>query len=223
MNVTAAIDQVVARTANLGSADAGYANLRTMILEFLTQEFEWYWTARQWKRRRASTTVTVTSGSGELPTNFSSLGTEGGVWNTNTGRELREISEDELRLINLQPGYSVSDPRYFTIYGLNTSDFTYEIHVETNSSALSLTVAYNIIPPTLDEDTGVDNLKYIPEHFHQSVVIPAVRSHMLWKKGEQSWEDHEKQRLRGLDHMIREERRRQGSGRQFPSFFGGRL
>jgi hypothetical protein len=226
MDVTAAIDQIVARTANVGSADADYSNLRTRVLEYLTQEFQWYWTARQWKWRRTSTTLTVTANSGaaDLPTNFGSIGPEGGVWNTSNGKQLEEVSEDMLREIKEQPLSGTSDPDFFSLYGQNTSDYTLQLQTENNTASLSLKVSYNKIPPTLSEEASeVNNIKQLPSHYHQSVIIPALRSHILWAKGDASWQDHEQQRLRGLDHMMREERRRQGSARQLPSFFGGRL
>lgn len=226
MTLTEIIDQIVGRTDNVGLADGDYAQRRLRHQEYTIEEGQNIWNARQWKWKRTSTTLSISANAGfvNLPTDFGSIGRQTLLTNTATGTRLRWISEDEMRERKDQPGVTEGDPDEYSIYEQG-SEYQYRLHVVTNSSALSIKFPYNKAFPTLTESdpTTVDNSKQIPEQYHQSVWIPAVRSLAAFHKGDQSWEEHQKQRDRGLLIMIRNERQPQDTLQQFPSFFGGRM
>jgi hypothetical protein len=227
MNVTEFITQIVGRNDNSQPLDADYSNRRTRALEYLTEEYEFLWTAREWPFRRAIAAVTVPAltGAASLPSDFQNIGRRGRVFNTATGAPLTWVSESALLdLGNATTGFSVGLPRFYSIFGYDT-DFVRIINIENNTDEVILGVAYNKKPPTLDEDVtgGLNNLKAIPEEYHQSVLIPAVRSLAAFHRGDSSWEAHDQKRMRGLNAMIKAERQPQDTLGQFPSFFGGSM
>lgn len=225
MNVTQIIDQIIGRTDNVSTIDGDYARRRQRHLEYLIEEANYLYTAREWKWRRTSTTVTISSGTGfaDLPTDFQSIGRQSLVTNTANGKVLRWASEDELRAEKDIPGHTTGDPDVYSIYDQST-DFEYRIQTVTVSQNVTLLVPYNKALPVLDEDasSGLNNIKCIPEHYHQTVLIPALRSLADFSTGKNDWQAHERQRERGLRLMIRQERLPQDTMGQFPSFFGGR-
>jgi hypothetical protein len=225
VDVTAFITQIRARNDNSQPLDADYSGHRTRILEYLIEEFEFLWTAREWSWRRTSANVTVPAnqGYGDFPSNYQSIGRKGGVWNTANGKQLRFKPEDFLRNCKILSSTTTADPDYYSEYGQNASDYTKLLQTENNSETLTLLVAYNKKAPDLDDTTNTANLNAIPEEYHQSVLIPAVRSLAAFHRGDADWAAHEARRMKGLDHMIRTERKPQDRSGQFPSFFGGSI
>ena len=223
MNVTEILDQITGRTDNVGLSDSDYTNRRTRLLEYTVEEGVLIWLARDWVWRRTSTTLTipVSQGFANLPTDFGSIGRRALLTNTVTGRQIPFAPEDELRRVKDQPGVTTSDPDAYSIYGQGT-DFEYRLQVVTNTIQLTYTLPYNKSFPTLDETTNINASKQIPEQYHQTVWIPAIRSLASFAKGDQSWQEHQKQRDKGIALMMRQERLPQDTLGQFPSFFGGR-
>ena len=222
MDVTTFLDQIIGRTDNVGLTDVDYATRRTRHLEYMVEEGTYLYTARQWPWRRVSTTLTVPINQGyvNLPSDFGSIGRRALVTNTVTGTQLKYVNENELREEKDSPNVTTSEPTVYSIYGQGT-DYEYRFQIVTNSIQLTFMFPYNKKFPTLDESTNLNASKVIPEQYHQSVWIPAVRSLASFSKGDQSWEAHIAQREKGLKHMIREERLPQDTLGQFPSFFGG--
>lgn len=66
----------------------------------------------------------------------------------------------------------------------------------------------------------VNDIKRIPEKYHQRVIMPGMRAKARESKGDARWQRAVQEYERGQVFMKREEQRFQGEFRQLPSFFG---
>lgn len=66
----------------------------------------------------------------------------------------------------------------------------------------------------------LDDIKTIPEKYHQPVLIPGMRSKARESKGDARWQRSLQEYTTGKKWMKMEEQRFQGEWRQLPSFFG---
>ena len=166
-----------------------------------------------------------------LPPNFLRVGDCGGVFGP-TGAELDAVSEQEMVAIQSQPG-GVSDlPGVYSVYGIDPITSVPFINIPINSAPVALTVYYETKLATLDEVAssdgppvvvgGLDNIKLIPEVWHQSVLIPGLRAMFRQTVGDARYQDFRQDpgfRM-GLKEMVKWERHGDETTRSLPSFFG---
>ena len=194
MNGKSVIDQILTGTYKLPLLDADNSARRAQILEWVNESVQRLWYARGWPFRRAvQDPVTLSSGVGELPSTFQSINAQrfGGVWVKSTGVPLRPISESEMRsLRNVPGGIGDGDPSCYSIYGINTSDYTQKINCDTTGST-QLIVAFEQTPPAIVDDDTDTSLSAIPAAFHQSCVVPCVRAFAQKDLGEDGDPDME--------------------------------
>lgn len=179
MDVTAYITQVLGHEFNIPALDADNTDRRTRTLEFLTQLVErvWYAKAWPWRRSISSVSVLVNTYASNLPADFQSIGDRryGGVWLS--GEPLTGIPEWQMREIQESTdGGSTSTPEVYSIYGQDPTLYRYQIQVPKAAAGYTLRVAYESLPPTLDESGNVANLQKIPAQYHQSCLIPPGRA-----------------------------------------------
>ena len=224
MNVTEAIDQVLRRTDNVTESEADYDERRQRLLEYLREVFEEIWWLNDHQFRRRSTTVTVPAMAGVIEVPTRSLGTYGGIYLNKAahgiGRQLEEKPEQVI--FDLQAtDYSTALPEIYAYSGSSGApNYLPQIIIPINSSAVTLDVKYLANPPTLDEKANVENLKELPEKYHQTVLIPGLRAKARESTADNRWQNSVREWEKAKEWFLREERRFQGTFRQLPSFFG---
>ncbi len=226
MNVTEIISQVLARDDNISETDADNATRRTRLLEYLREIVAEVWWRRDWTWKKTRATVTVPSGQGyvSLPADFASFGMYGGVYRPTGGAGgdgvKLEMKPESVITDLRESGYSTGTPTIFAIFGQDPTTYLQYIQIPNNPGDVPLVLWYQPNPPTIDEAANVENIKKIPEKYHQLVVVPGLRAKARESKGDAMWQkalaDYEK----GLVWMQAEENRFQGEYRQLPSFFG---
>jgi hypothetical protein len=73
---------------------------------------------------------------------------------------------------------------------------------------------------TVDLEGHVEDIKEIPEKYHQLVIIPGLKAKTRESKGDARWQSMFAAYQKAQMDMKREEARFQGEFRQLPSFFG---
>ena len=76
------------------------------------------------------------------------------------------------------------------------------------------------VGPSVQVQGHLDDIKKIPEKYHQPVLIPGMRSKARESKGDARWQRSMQEYTAGKKWMKMEEQRFQGEWRQLPSFFG---
>jgi len=227
VNVTEIIDQVIARDDNISEVSADNDQRRQRHLEYLREVVAEVWWRRDWtfKKTRATVTIPAGQGYGSVPPDFSSLGNFGGVYypigGLSDGRKLEMVPESvivEYREVN----YTASGPpEIFALFGQDPITYLQYIQIPINAAEVTLTVWYQPNPPTIDESANVENIKKIPEKYHQLVVVPGLRAKARESKGDARWQASVGEYEKGMIWMQTEENRFQGDPvRQVPSFFG---
>ena len=227
--VTQAIDEIVDFTDNTGTSQTDQSERRRRHLQMLKDRVDYIRYYRDWDFIRSYTSVAIAAaaGFGYLPTDFLAIGKYGGVYDLlSSGRALDWVPESvilEARVSSTSP----SSLAVYSIFGLaiptppGTGAPQRQIQIPPNATAASLGVAYNTKAPTLDESTNNANLVLaVPEEYHQTVLIPAIRAKARESLGDARWRNAEGDFKEGLKVMLRTCRRSQGTMQRLPSFFG---
>lgn len=226
MTVVAYITQILGREWNISALDSDNLERRARALEFLVQLAERIWFARAWPWRRSVSSVTILQNLSEanLPLDFLSIGDKryGGVWLASTGDPLEPIPEWRLRDIRENPnGSTETNPEVYSVFGQDPTTYQYKIQVPLPAtSAYNLRVAYETIPPTLDESSNSANLNKIPAHYHQSCLIPPGRAFARRAFGAQDV-DVDAEIDKAIKRMGDAERPGTDGPAQLPEFYGG--
>lgn len=220
MNVTQAIDQVLQRTENVGVPTADYVQRRLRLLEYLHEVRDELWWLRDWVWKRRESSVTVPAGAAKvvLPTDFGSIGVFGGCYLPD-GTKLRLVPEYEID-DGRTGGERTDTPGIWALYDMDTATGRQYLQIPQNDGAVELLLKYNARPPDLDEGSNVNNLRLIPEDFHQLVVIPGLRMKARESTGDARWKNSAAEYEKGKRFMLSEDSRHQGQPRHLPSFFG---
>lgn len=221
MTVTEAIDQVLQRTENAGVPTADYVQRRQRLLEYLCEVRDELWWLRDWVWKRGEAEVTVAAGAAKalLPLDFGSIGVYGGCFLAQDGTKLRLVPESEIDDTR-QGGEHTDQPGIWALFDMDTATGRQYIQIPLNDGPVTLRLKYNRRPPTFDEGANVDNLKQIPEDFHQLVVIPGLRKKARESAGDARWKASAMEYESGKRFMLSEDSRHQGQPRRLPSFFG---
>jgi hypothetical protein len=225
MNATEIVSQELAYTDNINPTDSDYADRRVRILYLLREvaadvitDGEWTWL------RKVATPLTVAAGTGyvNLPVTFGQLGDYGGVYllSQQSGDPLEHVPEHEIRQAQMS-GVRTDTPGMFSIFGEDPITFAKRLNFPLNTGAYNVAVDYLLKVPDIDETVAnVNNIKLIPEEWHQRVLLPGIRAKSLESKGDARWQNHQAAYLAGLKRMRGKFRRRQGTIWQLPGFFG---
>lgn len=225
MNVTQIIDQVLERTDNIVGSPADYLQRRQRLLEALRETADEIWWMRDWTWRSKRDVVTIPVGQGfvEMPADWSSFGNYGGVYQTvaggGDGKKLDLVVESEIR-DDRERDIRTTNPLKFAIFGQDAASYLSLLQTQINDAQVELAVWYQMNVPELDETTNVNNIKRIPEKYHQRVIVPGVRYRSRESKGDDRWKNSLTEYEKGQRWMLTEEARMQGQERQLPGFFG---
>ena len=120
------------------------------------------------------------------------------------------------------------DEKYVRISGFANDDNNGEFEIVGTVT----TNAMNVLKPAGDdlvnEAAGasvvlqghVNDIKKIPEKYHQTVIMPGLRAKARESKGDAKWQTSLSEYKEGIKGMKKEEQRFQGTWRKLPSFFG---
>jgi len=223
VDATQAISQVLAYTDHINPTDADYADRRVMLRYLLQELLGEVVTDCEWTFLRTGAQKTVSAGLGyvNLDANFGQLGDYGSVHLASNldGEPLDHVTEDVIRNIWAR-GDRTNTPRCFSIFGEDPTTFVKRMNFPINDQSYDVVIDYLKGTPTIDESSNVNNLKIIPEEFHQQVIIPGLRAKSLEGKGDTRWQNAEARYREGMKKMRAKFRRRQGTVTQLPSFFG---
>ena len=228
MQVSEAIDQIIAFSDNVAPAGADYAARRQRILYWLIEECSSTYYKREWTYRLKGSVaphvvVAANAGFGLLPVDYLAFGKLGAVYNeTQGGAPMTMAVESEVTDL-LAMTTKVSNSRIFTVFGTDgAAPPRKQIWIPINADEVTLRLWYHQKVPTLDEGTNNNKLdQAIPEEYQQTVIIPGVRMRARRSKGDTRWQADQIERAEGLEEMIRNNRRMQAGQQQLPSFFGG--
>jgi hypothetical protein len=232
VNVTEILDQIMRRSDRIGSPTADYADRRQLHLDFLREIVDDVWYFRDWPWKRTTENIVVPDGIGfvAMPANYSSMGKYGSIYrlidSSNTGNPLEERPEGDIFDLR-QTEFITDDPRIFCFSGQDTDVASPTLgrpyfQIPWNKGDLTFAVWYQMLTPTLDESANVENLKLIPEKYHQSVIVHGMRYKAIESKGDDRWAFEFQEYEKGKKMMKEEEARLQGRTPRLPSFFGRR-
>lgn len=227
MNVTEIIDQVHERSENIKGSSADYADRRLRLLDYLREVEQEIWYLRDWVWKLKRTTAVVPGGTHyvKVPDDFASFGPSGGVYQDMSGGgdgiRFDLLTESEILDERERPNTG-TNPHVFSLFDRDPTTFQPLIQMPSNVIDVPIAIWYQPLAPEIDEGANVNNIKLIPERFHQLVLIPGVRYKARESKSDDRWKNSLQEYERGKQRMLTEETRWQGRVRQLPSFFGAR-
>lgn len=223
-----AITQVMTGVYRIPALDGDNADRRAQLLEWLQEIVQRVWYAKSWSwRRSVLDPFTLASGVKKTPEDFQAVGEtrKGGLWVKATGDRLHPASEQAMRDLRNRPGGAGSgDPTCYSIYGQDDTDLTAEIVCNTTANT-QLILAYELRPPVVADDDEDGGLPLIPAQYHQSAIVPALRTFARERKGD-AGQDPEQAILRAIATIAAAERPDADLPTQSPRFsdsFGGFL
>ena len=185
------ISRTITYVYKVAATDASNTTLRARVLQFAQEIFDDTWTVSTgpWKRTRGTVSIADGAGVGDLPATFGQIGRDGKVL---IATKATDLSEEPWEAVAAQWEEGVqgaigrtTDPRWYSVYGFNTSTARRTIRIQPNSGAFTLAVHYDEIPPTLtDADTVASNLVRIPVDYHFRVLLVGVRMMAMMDKGD---------------------------------------
>lgn len=225
MTVTEFIDEIVQFEDNVAPTDASNTENRARILAVLQRRFNALWFRRPWAWTIATDSVSLSGVSGQveqMPSDFHSVPVNGGVYLDRTGERLKEVSAQDVQLLQMDPGYRPFEPEVFSVFMKETNGIK-TIQGPICTQDTPLTVFYKKVPPTLVDGAGTtdDVLNVLPVEYHETVLIPDVMAWVARSKGSSNWREYQQTAQEALAQMMRDERTRQSSTYQIPSFFDG--
>jgi hypothetical protein len=222
MTVTELIDKIQDFVDNTGTSQVDQTARRQRHLSDLIEVVNFVRYYRDWAFRRTQATLTVpVAGYVVVPADFLQVGKYGGVWDmSNNGYQLDWVPENVINEARAR-ATEIGDPEVYSLFGQDTTSKRILVQLPPISSSHSLTMAYDMKTPTLDETvTNNDNVKVaVPEEYHHSVILPGLRSRARESKGDARWQRAEAEYREGLKLMLRTCRRSQGTMQRVPSFF----
>jgi hypothetical protein len=225
VDATEAIDQAIQFMDNLPSGDGDNAARRTRYLSLLIESVDEIRQETALPSMLAESDeidVDAADSFAELPDDFGAVSTSGTVILVSTGDEMDWVPEKEIIAARRGRSGATSVPGVYSIFGVDDTSFAQLIQFPPLSTGISVRVLYLTSTPALDDSTNADNLKIaIPSQYHQSVLIPLLRSKVEMGKSDSRASEYYQLYEKAVRRMKRQEF---PTGKQSPrglrSFFG---
>lgn len=204
------INEVISSRDGTNPATSSNAPRRAQLLGSLNQmnSFIHNYKPWEWTHTEGNITILINTAAIALPADFMEFGREGSVYDV--ARKIRYI-EKSRHIITRMRREGNARPYWFCISG-GTITLPYTV-----SSALTLTLAYRVVPEVLvDDDTDM----MLPDKYARTVIIPALTRCGQQAKGDPrpDWAAELKD---GLSQMCAIENPCKTSGISVPSVYGG--
>jgi hypothetical protein len=220
--VSGLIDTVLAYTEDISATDNDNTTRRARLLQYMQEVIDEIWNFKEWAFKTvAATTVTVAANanSADLPADFQEFGQMGGAWDAQ-GARMQEIPIQELERVR-QGGAQAAANNYlynnvFAVYGFNTTTSRHKLQVPLQSAAITCSISYQKIPPTLADTTNTttNGLNYLPVSYHNSVVLAGTVAKAKASTGDAR--DWESKYRNGLAYMVARERNKKTAVTRIP-------
>lgn len=212
------IDAVLAYTEDISATDNDNATRRARLLQYMQEVVDEVWNFKEWAFKTVgATTVTIaaSASSADLPADFQELGQMGGVWDSQ-GARMQEISINELEEFKLNGASNLPYGNVFAIYGFNTTSSKLKLQVPVQSQAITCSVSYQKVPPTLSDTTGTttNGLNSIPVSYHNTVILAGTVAKAKASTGDAR--DWESKYRNGLAYMVARERNKKTAVTRIP-------
>lgn len=219
----AMIDAAISIAEEMDPLDFDSTDHEVKLLHYLQEIFDEVWNYRTWpfSMRLATVTIPAASSSADLPADFQEVSHLGGVYLSGTGAVLSWVPPQVLLEQREAGSGSTDTPDVFSIWDQSLTTGRQKIQVPTSGSGYSLRLYYKAKSPTLVNATdGTNNLFFIPDSYHQSVLFSGLVWRLRKDKGdERGWEEMYKE---GLARMCRIERPGKSEVQRMPrAYIGG--
>lgn len=205
MDFTAAINQLMTEVDRIGTVDVATAVRRSLLSNFIIDEFQDIWrdNGEPWPFKDTSGTVTIPATIGKviLPADWSEFGVYGGVYLRTTGERIDPKSPQEIRDKQRKLNHIEAAPECYAIFGMDPATFRLYIQTAKSNVDVILDLDYMPVPPTLDEGANVNNLKRLPEEYHQSVLMNRVKARAYESRGDETANVYRAIGMRGMSRM----------------------
>lgn len=228
------ITENIVRTENVSASDADNSERRVRHKEWLIETASdfYYSHDHSWSYYNASITVSGGEDLCPVPDDFHSIGQYGGLFLTATHSPLNYVSPQTMRRIQAL-AVPTANPTRYSMYGNLVRGVTGGqavlecIQTELAAGDVLFTLHYRGALPTITDadfdSSDIDALQYIPERYHQWVLMPGMRALALASvgdsKGNPLQTDTAYQAAKKL--AIAADMKGKEQGFQFPSFFEG--
>lgn len=202
MNTKTLIDAVLNYTDNIGATDADNATRRARILQYAQEVFDYVWLYADWHWAYRDDAGEALDADGFMPApaDFSRFGGKGGLFRVSDGRKCTEGYDmaEFARMYNT--GYRDNLER-FCRWGQDPTTGGQRFRFFSTGGLNLIDSLYLAVPPTLVDidDTTTNNLFFIPEQYHSTVLLPGVVAKTRTSKGDMR--DFDKEFLKGLALM----------------------
>lgn len=228
------ITENIVRTENVSASDADNSVRRVRHLEWLTEVASDFYYSHDHSWSYYDGTVTVSGGENlcPVPNDFHSLGQYGSIILASTGVALRYVSPQTMRRIQAL-AVPTANPIRYSLFGNLVRSVTAGqavlecVQTELASGSVALSIHYRgalpAITDTAFDSSDIDPIQYIPDRYHQWVLMPGMRALALASvgdsKGNPLQTDPAYQAAKRL--AIAADMKGKEQGFQFPSFFQG--
>jgi len=210
MTPAALITEVLLHTDNVDGYDITNTNRRARALSHLQSVCEEVCNERQFTFLEATESVDIDAGDITIPlTSSFEIGWSGHVYNSSLSKEYEEITPKDLVRMR---GDGLTDQPYFAVFG--------GVIQITSHSAATFLVTHSVRTfAGLTDDDSAD-IPVIPVHYHRTVLLAGVISHIQRGKNDPRSEFEQLYR-RGLAQMVVREESKKSSISQLPLSMGG--
>jgi len=210
------IDAVAAYVYDVNEDDPDNVERRARLLQYLQEVYDEVWLFREWAftYRTATTTITGTNGTADLPADYLELGVQGKIFDQD-GRELLEDTYPDIRQAQLR-GHIENPPCRFAIFSLDTDGN--KILTPLTGTNYTIDLLYRCLPETLADD--VSPTVKIPASHHNTVLVMGTAAKAARSVGDPR-PDWESAYRAGLQRMIIVERSRKTSIQRLPRAISG--
>lgn len=215
-----AITQLISYGINTSASDADQTDRRERVRLWLQETKDYVVAYRQWMFLFDEDSLTVpTTGAVAMPSDFGSIPSWGGVFDSTTGAPIPQASPQEVLALRSVATNSDVIPRCYAIFGVNGSNLPY-LQTPRLGASRALLVKHMNKSTAITDDSAATGLGQIPAQWHQLVLIPGARRFQKHSAGDARTQDFSAQFQQGLRLMVREEPRMRDTTTQLPSFFG---
>lgn len=203
------IDAVISYYDNTNVNDADNTLRRARVLHNAQMVMDEVWNFRPWSFKTKTDTVSCSSGSGDLPDDFSRFGPNGLVWDASNKQVWTESFPQDVLDRQIQGDLNRR------LFAVSQTATTWVLLIP-QTAAITLSVFYEVNPPALvDDSTALP----IPEASHRTVLLAGTIARTQFDKNDTRLY-YEKQYLMGLGRMVVNDAPIQTRGKSLPMAVG---